>query len=151
MITSLQTAMIILVIHILMLVLLLILSVRLIIINGRKLTTVFMAFCFALWLLTDLYWFIYDYMRPESRMPFAANEIGEAAVFLMMAATLNSAVLLESRLPVHRTACALVFSACNVALWIAWSGEWIQDILFGAVYAWFICSVVRALTYSPVL
>ena len=58
------------------------LTVRLVGESARNLTAVFLSFSFGLWLLTDLYWLIYDLMRPEIRMPFAANEIGEAALFL---------------------------------------------------------------------
>ena len=124
---------------------LLILSVRLIRESGRALTAVFLSFVFALWLLTDLYWLIYDLMRFDSRMPFAANEIGEAAVFLMMAATLGSAVFCDLRSGGWQTICALIFAFCNAALWIAWSGEWMQDIFIGAAFAYLLCMVTCAL------
>ena len=35
-----------------------------------------LSFSYSLCLLTDLYWLIYDLMRPESRMPFAASVSG---------------------------------------------------------------------------
>ena len=151
MISTLQATIIILIIQIQVLGILLALSVHLIRENGKKLTAVFLSFCFALWLFTDLYWIIYDYMRPESRMPFAANEIGEAAAFLMMAATINSVFMHNMRPPILKAVGTLIFAVCNIALWIAWSGEWIQDILFGAVFAWFLYSVVRALSVESIL
>lgn len=84
-------------------------------------------------------------------MPFAANEFGEAALFLMIAATLNSAVPRGSRVAIVQSVCALIFAACNAALWIAWSGEWIQDILIGLVVAWLMYSVVCSLKVTKVL
>jgi len=149
--TTFQILLLVLLINILVLVTLLALSVNLIIKNGKNLTAVFLTFCFTLWLFTDLYWIIYDYMRPESRMPFAANEIGEAATFLMMAAVINSAVSSRVRISFFRSFGAVLFAVCNIALWIAWSGEWIQDLFFGVVYAWFLYSIVRSLTVENAL
>lgn len=121
------------------------LTVNLIRADKSKPTAVFLAFCFALWLFCDLYWVIYDLMRPDVRMPFAANEIGETAAFLMMAATVNSVISGKERRIRFTTVGALIFSFFNVALWIAWTGEWVQDIFFGAAFAWFLCSVSEAL------
>ena len=75
-----------------MLAVLLFLSVRLIRESGRLLIVVFLTFLFTMWLLTDLYWVIYDYMRPDSRMPFAVNEIGESTLFLLMPAISGAVV-----------------------------------------------------------
>ena len=72
--TVIQITLISVSIQILVLALLLMLSVKLISESERNLTAVFMSFFFALWLLTDLYWLVYDLMRPDMRMPFAANE-----------------------------------------------------------------------------
>ena len=122
-------------------------SVRLIRESSRSLTAVFLTFTFLLWLLTDLYWIIYDFMRPDSRMPFAVNEIGEAAMFLLLTATISASVphwFPEAR---KQAIGALLFAACNIALWIAWSGEWLQDLLVGTAYAYFlyilVCSMKR--------
>lgn len=124
---------------------LLVLSVRLIRKSGRSLTAVFLTFLFSLWLFTDLYWLIYDLMRPDRRMPFAVNEIGEAAIFLLMPAILGTAVRYRMLSARKQVTGAALFIACNAALWIAWSGEWAQDILIGAVFAYFCCSTVCSL------
>ena len=124
---------------------LLFLSVRLIRENGRQLIVVFLTFLFTMWLLTDLYWVIYDFMRPDSRMPFAVNEIGEATLFLLMPAISGTVVSCWALSAWKQAAGAVVFVACNVALWIAWSGEWVQDILIGAVFAYFLCSTACSL------
>ena len=119
--------------------------------NEKSLPAVHLSFCMALWLLGDLYWVIYDLMRPESRMPFAANEIGEAAAFLMMAAIVNSVVIYVTYPPAVYTVCAVLFGIGNIALWIAWSGEWIQDILIGTVFTWLLFCIVRALANERAL
>ena len=132
-------------IQITLFIVLLVLSVRMIRESDRSLTAVFLTFTLSIWLLTDLYWVIYDFMRPDRRMPFAVNEIGEAAIFLLMPALLSSVInyqLLSARKQAMGT---VLFAVCNVALWIAWSGEWVQDILIGAAFAYFLCSIVCAL------
>jgi len=146
--TIIQITLISVSIQILVLALLLTLSVKLISESERNLTTVFMSFYFALWLLTDLYWLVYDLMRPDMRMPFAANEIGEAAMFLMGAATINSAVKHRTRLPMGYLAGIHLFAISNVVLWILWSGEIVQDIIVGTVIIWFFYSIVQALRWS---
>ena len=124
---------------------LLFLSVRLVRDKGRKLTAIFLSFCFALWLLCDIYWLIYDFLRPETRMPFAANEIGEAAIFLMMAASINTLYPDGSGRSRSLFIGSSLFALGNAVLWIGWSGEWIQDILTGIIFAWLFYSAARVL------
>lgn len=124
---------------------LLVFSIRLIRESGQSITAVFFAFMVALWLLTDLYWVIYDLMRPDRPMPFAANEIGEAAAFLMMAAVLSSVIGHGAHKAGWQGAGAIIFSVCNAALWIAWSGEWIQDMMIGASFTFLLYTLARCL------
>lgn len=124
---------------------LLFLSIRLLLKNTGSLTAVFLSFFYALWFLSDVYWLVYDVLRANVRMPFAANEIGEAGMILMMAATLNSAVPHGSRAAIKQMICAAVFAAFNAVLWIAWSGEWVQDIITGLVFMWLLMSAVCSL------
>ncbi len=138
-------------IQIVTLIVLLVLTVKLISESARNLTVVFLSFFFALWLLTDMYWIIYDLMRPDARMPFAANEIGEAAMFLSAAATINSVVKRTFRLPVFYHLITLIFAASNVALWIVWSGEIVQDLITGAVFTWLFFNIVRSIKWSQAL
>ena len=130
---------------------LLALSVRLIRKSSRSLTAVFLAFLFSIWLITDLYWVIYDFMRPDRRMPFAVNEIGEASLFLLKSALLSTVISWRASSARRQAAGAVLFAAGNAALWIAWSGEWIQDILTGAVFAYFLCSVACSLKIRQLL
>ena len=129
---------------------LLALSARLVRESGRALAAVFLTFVFSLWLLTDLYWVIYDIMRPDARMPFAANEIGEAAVFLLEAAMLAS-LRRGSGLARGPAIGALIFAACNVALWVGWSGEWADDLFIGTAYGCFLAQLAVALDAEDLL
>lgn len=127
------------------------LSVKLIGESKKNLTAVFLSFCFAMWLFTDLYWLIYDLMRPESRMPFAANEIGEVAFWLVVAATVDSAIRHQMRLPKGYLAGACLFAVSNAVLWIMWSGEIVEDVVTGAVFVWLFYSIVRSLRSEQAL
>ena len=62
------------------------LSIRLLLKKTGSLTAVFVSFFFALWFLADIYWLVYDILRADARMPFAANEFAEAAMMLTLAA-----------------------------------------------------------------
>ena len=138
-------------IQIAVLAVLLVLSVQLIRKSGRSLTVVFLIFLFTIWLFTDLYWVIYDFMRTDHRMPFAVNEIGEASLFLLMPAILGTVVHCRVFSARKQVVGAILFIACNVALWIAWSGEWVQDILIGAVFAYFCCCTACSLKVQQLM
>ncbi len=90
---------------------------------------VFFAFAVASVLLSNFYWLTYDIMRPGIRMPFAANEIGEWACFLLM----GEALIAKNKYIASKMGiiCTISFAAANTALWIAWTGEWFQDIFTG--------------------
>ena len=65
---------------------------------------------------------------------------------------LNSAVPRGSRAAIKQAVGAAIFAVFNAVLWIAWSGEWVQDIIIGLVFMWLLVSaacslkVVRALS-----
>ena len=105
----------------------------------REVRTVLFAFAVASVLLSNLYWLAYDILRPGTRMPFAANEIGEWALFLLLGAALNTQS--ERLTPNREMLFAALFTAANAALWIAWTGEWVDDILTGAAFGYFLCSL----------
>ena len=112
-------------------------TLRLLESEKREARTVFFAFAVASVLLSNLYWLAYDILRPGTRMPFAANEIGEWAMFLLLGAALHPHTVVPTAK--REVFCAALFTAANVALWIAWTGEWIQDILTGAAFGYFLC------------
>ena len=98
--------------------------------NGKN---VFLPFFFMLammsFLLSDLYWIAYDVLKPDTRMPIAANEIGECAMILLLSAGLDVVLNDKRKIPAE-IVFTFLFIGANIVLWIAWSGEWLQDILF---------------------
>ena len=56
---------------------------------GRSVELVSFTFATAAMLLSLLYWLAFDILYPGQRMPFAANEIAEWAMFLSFASTLK--------------------------------------------------------------
>ncbi|MCR4711083.1 MAG: hypothetical protein K5707_02185 [Clostridia bacterium] len=118
------------------------------------LTALFFAFALICLLLSDCYWIAYEVIRPDFRMPFAANEIGEWAFFLLLATALATAVSGQGREPmsIRRDLLpALFFVGASTALWIAWSGEWVQDILTGIVLTYFFTITLHALRVTGAL
>jgi hypothetical protein len=117
----------------------------------RSMAPVFYLFALVSLLMSGLYWLTYEFLRPETRMPFAANEFGEGGGFLLTAAALNA--VFRSRFSAARREmlCTAFFIAGSVVLWIAWSGEWLQDILAGLCFGYFLCVCARSLKLSRVL
>lgn len=118
------------------------LSVREIKYRKDKLSMIFFAMAIASMFFSDVYWMTYDSMRPETRMPFAANEICEWSFFALLGTCLTINETFAFAEAKVQMVCAVIFSAANVALWIGWSGEWLQDILTGAVLAYFLCALI---------
>ena len=113
--------------------------------NGKKAILPFLfALAMASCILSDLYWIAYDTLRPDTRMPIASNEIAECAVILLLSAGLDS-VLKDKRKVLGEVVFAFLFIFVNIVLWIAWSGEWFQDILFGLPYIYFFWLLIRGL------
>jgi len=105
-----------------------------------------MASCF----MSNLYWIAYDFLKPDTRMPIAANEIGECAMILLLSAGLELLLKDKRKVP-GEIVFAFLFIGANIALWIAWSGEWLQDILFGIPYVYFIWILLRGIRSRNVL
>lgn len=114
--------------------------------NNKK--NVLLPFLFVLamasYLLSNLYWIAYDTLMPDTRMPIACNEIGECAVILLLSAGLET-LLKDKKKIVGEILFAFLFIGANIALWIAWSGEWFQDILFGIPYVYFLWILIHGL------
>ena len=110
--------------------------------NGKN---EFLPFFFVLamssFLLSNLYWIAYDVLKPGTRM-IAANEIGECAMILLLSAGLD-VVLKDKKKIFGEIVFAILFIGVNIALWIAWSGEWLQDVLFGIPYIYFLWLLIR--------
>jgi len=121
-------------------------TLRLLLTDKHEARAVLFAFAVASGLLSNLYWLAYDILRPGTRMPFAANEIGEWAMFLLLGATLRT----QSEYPSAKREILLaaLFTAANVVLWILWSGEWVDDILTGVAFGYFLCCLAAQLKQS---
>jgi len=126
-------------------------SARMVENDRRSVAVILFIFACVSLLVSNLYWIVYDLMRPETRMPFAANEIGEWATFLLLSAALSSAMRDRFGAMGKETVFTVLFAAASVALWIAWSGEWVKDILAGVAFGYFLCTVVRAIKRSGAL
>ena len=117
----------------------------------RSMASVYFPFALVSLLMSSLYWLAYDLLRGDVRMPFAANEFGEIAAFLLLASTLGT--VFRGRFAAVRaeTVLTALFAACSAALWIAWSGEWVEDILVGLSFGYYLCACVRALKQTGAL
>ncbi len=110
----------------------------------ENLFLIYAALSAATLLLSTLYWVAHNLLREGLRIPFAANDVADFGTFLLLSASLYSAVGTgRGRLP-GVTAAAAVFAVANIGLWIGWSGEWLRDILGGISFGYFICVCIRS-------
>jgi hypothetical protein len=118
--------------------------------RGDSAAAVFYLFALISIVVNDLYWIAYDMLRPEVRMPFAANEFGEAAFYLLFGSAVTALFRDRSR---GRTEgiCAVIFAFASAGLWIAWSGEWIQDLMAAPVHAYFLYVTAVSLKQADAL
>lgn len=133
------------IIQIMVYLMVLIKAAKLFIDSEGSIIVVFFSFAVFSLLIADIYWVAYDILRPDARMPFAANEFGEAAGFLLLASVITA--VFGDRL-IHETKImllCLLFIAGSTALWIGWSGEWIQDIITGFAFGYWLCVSVMSL------
>ncbi len=117
---------------------------------GRSVPLVFFAFGTAAILLSSLYWLAFDLLYPLQRLPFAANEIAEWAMFISLGSVLSAMLTSTSRSAWPEIVFAVIFMTANVALWIVWSGEWLQDIITGIVFGYLIINLLRMLKETGV-
>ena len=118
--------------------------------RNRSMAAVFFLFALVAFLISDLYWVTYDVLRYNTRMPLAANEMGETAAFLLFASALNAVFADKKGFFRKETVLVILFVLANIALWIGWSGEWLQDIVGGAAWGYFIWAAFCALLESGV-
>ena len=122
------------------------------ILNGyRTMTVIFYTFGMASLSLSYVYWFVYDIIKPTERLVFAANEVSEWAYFLMLGSTLMYAVKSVRKSDLSEYIGVFFFTIVNVVLWIAWTGEWVQDTVTGLVLAYWAYHLVRGLKQSQAL
>jgi len=135
----------------LFLIVIIILMVRLILKHLHCMQATFFLFALISLLLSNLYWITFDILYPGIRMPFAANEIGEWAMFLLIGSSLVTS--LDKSIVKFQKEMIFVslFVAANTALWIVWTGEWLQDIFTGIFVAYFFCMIVIRIKYHSSL
>ena len=95
--------------------------------------------------LEDIYWIAYDYIRPDARMPFAANEIACSAFLLLFGAAMATKVDKSAPRKMSELIFSILYIVANAVLWIAWSGQWMENIVFAVPYIYYLYYLVRGL------
>ena len=131
------------IIHILVSFITLIASINAIINGSRNIKIIFYTFALVCILLSDTYWFTYDMLRPDIRMPFAANEIAEWAMFISLGKLFSTSKDIFHKSAVKEIICSVIFVIANVCLWMYWTGEYIQDILTGITIIYFLFNLMN--------
>lgn len=126
-------------------------TVRLLVHANKSMTAVYFAFTLVSILLSEFYWLAYDILRGDVRMPFAANEFAEAAFFLLLTSSLRT--VFRERFPVFDRAILLtaLYAVGNIVLWILWNGDWIEALLTGPAYLYFLVMAMFALRQSEAI
>ena len=88
-----------------------------------------------------VYWIAYNFIRPDIRMPFSAEKIADSATILLLGSALVN-IFPSKKLNIGAFCYSVIFVAINISLWIAWSGEWIQDIVFGLPYIYILYVII---------
>ncbi len=120
-------------------------------IGRRSANGVFYLFALVCLVFAECYWMIYDLLQMNARMPIAANELCEGAVFLLLAKELKTVFPKKFFFYKREVFAAMLFMAASVVLWIVWSGEWLQDIFGGLFFGYLMCSCVIALKEEQLL
>lgn len=114
--------------------------------GGRNgLLPVFFTFGMFCYILDDLYYIVFCLLRPNERLPIAADEISECATLLLFTSLLEILNDKRKRFSLEAFVFSILFIGANIALWIAWSGEWLQDILFGIPYVYFLYLLMKGI------
>ena len=108
----------------------------------------FFTYAVVSFLMNDLYWIAFNLLNHGVRMPFSVADFSENGTMLLLAAMLIAAFPGRDRRNIPLFAGAMLFSLCNIVLWICWNGEWLKDIIGGFCYAVFCWQAVRSLQES---
>ncbi len=117
----------------------------------RSMAPVFFTFSMVSTLMSAVYWLTFELLRAATRIPFAANLFAEFALFLLLAASLNAVFQARFVRSGAEILCTLLFTAASTALWIAWNGRWLEDLLVGLCFGYLLCVCVRSLKQSRAL
>ena len=139
------------IIQVIILLVIIVLSSRIMVKGDRGVLPAFFTFAMVSFLLSDIYYINYNILRPDTRMPFAVNEIAECAMMLLLSAGLETETDGRGKIVPADILIPVVFIGSNMGLWIAWSGEWIQDIVFGIPYMYLLFLLVRGIRTSKAM
>lgn len=120
-----------------------ILSVRKLTEKKNKVLSVFFTFAMVSYFMSEVYYFAYNFLIPDTRMPFAANEIAEASMILLLCAVLETTLGKDRKFNIPAFIFSTVFIGANIALWILWAGEWAKNIIFGLPYIYFLYLLIK--------
>ena len=120
-----------------------ILSVKKLAETKNKVLSVFFTFAMVSYFMSEVYYFAYNFLIPDTRMPFAANEIAEASMILLLCAVLETTIGRERKFDIGAFIFSTVFIGVNIALWILWAGEWAKNIIFGLPYIYFLYLLIK--------
>ena len=120
--------------------------------NRKKyLPIVFFLFGMGALMLSELYWLIHGMIRPDFRFPYSASEFSQDGGLLLLSGVLVS-LLGKNHERISAVMLGTVaFSIANIALWIAWSGEWFKDIFDGIIFMYYLCVVARSVSRTGAL
>ena len=133
------------------LILILIPSVKMIVKDRKRFLMLFFSMGCMCYLLSAFYWIAYEIIRPETRMPFAADEIADCSLILLFSASLGTLLRDKKKNAPGELIFTFVYISANIFLWIMWSGEWVQDIVFGLPYYYFLWMIIRGIRSSKAL
>ncbi|MCR5686044.1 MAG: hypothetical protein K6G81_11640 [Lachnospiraceae bacterium] len=102
-------------------------------------------------MLSDLYWIALEVLKPGVRLPYGVNEIAEMGESLLFAALLSTVFGLRRVRAGMEVLLTVLFSLGSMALWIAWNGEWIKDIVGAIPYCYLMCVTVMSLKKTAAL
>ncbi len=117
----------------------------------HPLVSVFFALGLLCFFVNDLYWLTHLMMGKGAYPPFSACDISAIGLYLLLSSALDVVFREDTRDVRVVTIPAVVFAACNTALWIIWSGEWFQQIVSGLAFACLLFSSARGLKCSGAL
>lgn len=126
-------------------------SVKMIVKDRKRFLMLFFSMASMCYLLSALYWIAYEIIRPGTRMPFAADEIADCSLILLLSASLETLLHDKKKNIPGELIFTFLYVSVNIALWIAWSGEWVQDIVFGLPYFYFLWLIIRGIRTSKAL
>lgn len=103
----------------------------------RRSPVVYYGFALVVWLFSNFYWTLHEFIRHEAVYPFSAIDIASAGFDLLLGSSL--AVMIDGRNKVSVPALvgSGVFSLLQGALWILWNGDWLKDTM-GALTIWYL-------------